>query len=457
MLDTSILQGKTAAYYTLGCKLNFAETAALALRLEHFGVRRARKGERADLCIVNTCSVTEVADHKGRQAIHRMTREHPGAMVVVTGCYAQLQPARLAAIAGVSLVVGAEQKQQLVPLIMQRMCERDTGVPGQETQSAAQSGGTVAAAPKSPGAETFFPSCARGERTRWWLKVQDGCNYFCTYCTIPMARGRSRNASVESLVAQAREVAESGASQAKEIVLTGVNIGDFGRSTGESFLQLLRALDAVEGIDRYRISSLEPDLLHDEIIDFVAQSRAFMPHFHVPLQSGSDEVLHLMHRRYDTALFRSKILRIKQLMPHAFIGVDVMVGTRGERPDLFEETCRFLEELPVSQLHVFPYSERPGTRALQIPYAVAPQEKHLRAQRLIALSERKHAEFCGQFVGTVRPVLFERATHGTLMHGFTDNYIRVQIPQGENLDGRILPVRLGKPNARGDALLAEKP
>lgn len=457
MLDTSILQGKTAAYYTLGCKLNFAETAALASQLERFGVRRAREGEHADLCVVNTCTVTEVADHKGRQAIHRMAREHPGAMVVVTGCYAQLQPERLAAIAGVTLVVGAEQKQQLVPLIVQRMTERETGAWAQEPQRAASSVPTTEGATPRRKAEAFFPSCARGDRTRWWLKVQDGCNYFCTYCTIPMARGRSRNASVASLVAQARAVADSGTSQAKEIVLTGVNIGDFGRSTGESFLDLLRALDAVEGIDRYRISSLEPDLLHDEIIDFVAQSRAFMPHFHVPLQSGSDEVLHLMRRRYDTALFRSKILRIKQLMPQAFIGVDVMVGTRGERPELFEETYRFLQELPVSQLHVFPYSERPGTRALQIPYAVTPQEKHRRVQRLIALSEQKHKAFCQQFAGTVRPVLFEHATRGTLMHGFTDNYIRVEITQGADLDGRILPVRLGQPNARGDALLAEKP
>jgi len=457
MLDTSILQGKKAAYYTLGCKLNFAETAALALQLEHEGVRNTRKGERADLCIVNTCTVTEVADHKGRQAIHRMVREHPGAMVVVTGCYAQLQPEQIAAIEGVTLVVGAEQKEQLVPLIMQRMCERDTDLAGVENMLHAQCGNTATGTPPRPQAAAFFPSCARGERTRWWLKVQDGCNYFCTYCTIPMARGRSRNASVASLVAQAQEVADSGTSQAKEIVLTGVNIGDFGRSTGESFLELLRALDAIEGIDRYRISSIEPDLLHDDIIDFVAQSRAFMPHFHIPLQSGSDEVLRLMHRRYDTALFRSKVLRIKQLMPQAFIGVDVMVGTRGERPELYEETFRFLHDLPVSQLHVFPYSERPGTRALQIPYAVTPQEKHLRAQRLIELSERKHREFCQQFVGTVRPVLFEHATHGTLMHGFTDNYIRVQIPQGENWDGQILPVRLGKPNAKGDALLVEKP
>lgn len=440
MIDTSILQGKTAAYYTLGCKLNFAETSALALELERYGVRRAGEGQPADLCVVNTCTVTEVADHKGRQIIHRMVREHPHALVVVTGCYAQLKPQLLAHIEGVDLVVGAEQKQQLVPLIMQRM----SGL----------SDTSVVSSSAAPSKTDFFPSCARGDRTRWWLKVQDGCNYFCTYCTIPMARGRSRNASIEQLVEQAREVANQEPDRAKEIVLTGVNIGDFGRSTGEHFLDLLQALDRVNGIDRYRISSLEPDLLHDEIIDFVAHSRAFMPHFHIPLQSGSDEVLKLMHRRYDTQLFRQKILRIKTLLPDAFIGVDVMVGTRGERPEFFEETYRFLNSLPVSQLHVFPYSERPHTQALRIPYTVTPQEKHLRAQRLIELSEQKHRAFYQQFVGTERPVLFEHPAHGAVMHGFTDNYVRVQIPLNPSLDGQIRRICLGSLTARADALRA---
>jgi len=439
MIDTSILQGKTAAYYTLGCKLNFAETSAVALELERYGVHRAEVGEQADLCIVNTCTVTEVADHKGRQIIHRMVREHPHALVVVTGCYAQLKPEVLARIGGVGLVVGAEQKQQLVPLIMQRLS-------GQADVAANTSDSTSAS--------DFFPSCARGDRTRWWLKVQDGCNYFCTYCTIPMARGRSRNASIAQLVEQARGVALQDPESDKEIVLTGVNIGDFGRSTGEHFLDLLQALDGVDGIQRYRISSLEPDLLHDDIIDFVAHSRAFMPHFHIPLQSGSDEVLKLMHRRYDTHLFREKILRIKALMPDAFIGVDVMVGTRGERPELFEETYRFLEDLPISQLHVFPYSERPNTQALRIPYAVDPQEKHLRAQRLIGLSAQKHRAFCQQFVGSARPVLFEHSVRGTAMHGFTDNYVRVEIRHCVSLDGRIRTVHLGALTARGDSLQA---
>lgn len=472
MIDTSILQGRTAAYYTLGCKLNFAETSALALLLEAQGVRRAAEGERADLCVVNTCSVTEVADHKGRQAIHRMVREHPGALVVVTGCYAQLQPERLAAIEGVDLVVGAAERQQLVPRLMERMTERmaaakiskltnpseEPGHPIGPSQTAATnpSGELAALAGAKAGARApFFHSCARGERTRWWLKVQDGCNYFCTYCTIPMARGRSRNAPVADLVAEARQAAERSRREgmATEVVLTGVNIGDFGRTTGERFIDLLRALDAVEGVDRYRISSLEPDLLSDEVIDFVAQSRAFMPHFHVPLQSGSDEVLRLMHRRYDTALFRDKVTRVKQLMPHAFIGVDVMVGTRGERAELFEDTYRFLHSLPVSQLHVFPYSERPGTRALQIPHVVSPQEKHERAQRLIALSDQKTRDFYAAFAGTERPVLLEHAPEGArLMHGFTDNYIRVELPNTPALGGQIRRLRLGPLNRKGDAL-----
>lgn len=452
MIDTNILQGRTAAYFTLGCKLNFAETSALALQLEAQGVRRAAEGEPADLCVVNTCTVTEVADHKGRQAIHRMVRQNPGALVVVTGCYAQLQPERLAAIEGVDLVVGAAERAQLVPRLMERLTARETAAEVPDAFSATAEGENRRGAKAA-----FFPSCARGERTRWWLKVQDGCNYFCTYCTIPMARGRSRNASVATLVAQAREAAEESRREgmAAEVVLTGVNIGDFGRTTGERFIDLIRDLDAVEGIDRYRISSLEPDLLDDEVIDFVAQSRAFMPHFHVPLQSGSDEVLRLMHRRYDTALFRQKVLRIKQLMPHAFIGVDVMVGTRGERPQLFEETYTFLDSLPVSQLHVFSYSERPGTRALQIPLVVSPQEKHERAQRLIALSAQKTRDFYASFVGTERPVLLEHAPEGArLMHGFTDNYIRVALPNTPALGGQLRLLRLGLLNRTGDALTA---
>lgn len=353
--ESSILLGKRAAYFTLGCKLNFAETSAIAQALAAEGVSSVRKGEHADICIVNTCSVTEVADHKCRQAIHKMVRQHPGALVVVTGCYAQLKPQEVAAIEGVSLVLDQDKKGRVVDIIKEYLA------------SAAVRGEEMSALQEDVASPVFVPSCSRGERTRYFLKVQDGCNYFCTYCTIPFARGRSRNGSIESLVNQARQAASEGG---KEIVLTGVNIGDFGRTTGESFLDLLRALDEVEGIERYRISSIEPNLLTDEVLQFCASSRAFMPHFHIPLQSGSDEVLRLMHRRYDTSLFYNKVSRARELMPDCFIGVDVIVGTRGETSALFDEAERFIESLPVSQLHVFSYSERPGTAALRIPHIV---------------------------------------------------------------------------------------
>ncbi|MBO7103543.1 MAG: MiaB/RimO family radical SAM methylthiotransferase, partial [Bacteroidaceae bacterium] len=324
MIDSSILQGKKAAYFTLGCKLNFAETSTIGLQLKEHGVTTAEKGEVADICVVNTCSVTEVADSKCRQTIHKMVKQHPGAFVVVTGCYAQLKPQVIADIEGVDLVVGSEQKGQIVELIMKELSNEEPKLKSDTNKKG------VAIAVPTKDIRSFAPSCSHGNRTRYFLKVQDGCNYYCTYCTIPIARGRSRNGSIASMVEQAQQVAAEGG---KEIVITGVNIGDFGHSTGETFFDLVKALDAVEGIERYRISSIEPNLLTDEIIEYVAQSRAFMPHFHIPLQSGSDEVLKLMHRRYDTALFRYKIEKVKELMPHAFIGVDVIVGTRGERPE----------------------------------------------------------------------------------------------------------------------------
>ena len=321
MIDTSILQGKKAAYFTLGCKLNFAETSSIGDALKRLGVQTAEEGEVADICVVNTCSVTEVADRKCRQGIRRMVKAHPGAFVVVTGCYAQLRPDAILEIDGVDLVVGTEQKGDIVNLIAQKLTERET------VRTSAQL--TV----PTKDIRRFSPSCSRGDRTRYFLKVQDGCNYYCTYCTIPYARGRSRNGSIASMVEQARNVAEQGG---KEIVITGVNIGDFGHSTGETFYDLVRALDKVEGIARYRISSIEPNLLTDEIIRYVATSRAFMPHFHIPLQSGSDEVLRLMRRKYDTAFFRQKIEHVKTVLPDAFIGVDVMVGCRGETDECFE-------------------------------------------------------------------------------------------------------------------------
>lgn len=443
MIDTSAFQGKKAAYYTLGCKLNFSETSTFGKTLADMGVITAAKGEQADICLINTCSVTEVADHKCRQAIHRMVRQNPGAFVVVTGCYAQLEGETVSQIPGVDLVLGSNEKANLIQYLSDAW--------SQPREDHLHQHHTV----KTKDIKTFQPSCSRGNRTRYFLKVQDGCNYFCTYCTIPFARGLSRNPTIASLVEQAQQAAAEGG---KEIVLTGVNIGDFGRTTNEQFIDLVKALDQVEGIERFRISSLEPDLMSDELIDYCAHSRAFMPHFHVPLQSGSDEVLKLMHRRYDTQLFAHKIHLIKEKMPHAFIGVDVMVGCRGEQPECFEACYEFLKGLPVTQLHVFPYSERPGTAALRIPYVVDDKEKKRRAHRLLVLSDEKTQAFYAEHIGQEADVLFEKAPRGKAMHGFTDNYVRVELPASqarEEYDNQIIRVRLGDFNHDKTALKAE--
>ena len=442
MIDTSAFQGRKAAYFTLGCKLNFSETSTFAKMLSGMGVTTAHKGEEADICLINTCSVTDVADRKCRQAIHRMVREHPSAFVVVTGCYAQLEAEAVSHIEGVDLVLGSDEKAQLIQFLSDAWTNRDAGHPAPYFRQ------------KTKDIRSFAPSCSRGNRTRYFLKVQDGCDYFCTYCTIPYARGFSRNPSVASLVEQARQAAAEGG---KEIVLTGVNIGDFGKTTGERFIDLVRALDGVEAVHRYRISSLEPDLLTDELIDYCAHSRAFMPHFHIPLQSGSDTVLKLMHRHYDSQLFADKIRRIKQLMPDAFIGVDVMVGCRGETPECFEETFDFLNRLDVTQLHVFPYSERPGTAALKIDYVVSDRDKKLRSKRLLELSDRKTEDFYSRHIGQTAEVLFEKASRGRAMYGFTPNYIRVELPPTEarpEFDNQLMTVRLGEFNADKTALRA---
>lgn len=447
MIDTAAFQGKTAKFYTLGCKLNFSETSTFARTLYNMGVREAKKTEQADICLINTCSVTEVADHKCRQIIHRMVRQNPGAFVIVTGCYAQLESATVAKIEGVDLVLGSNEKADLVQYLSDAWNKVDTA---KEEMSEGEYHSV-----KTKDIKSFQASCSRGNRTRYFLKVQDGCNYFCTYCTIPFARGFSRNPTIQSLVAQAEEAAREGG---KEIVLTGVNIGDFGKTTGESFLDLVKALDKVEGIQRFRISSLEPDLIDDELIAYCAESRAFMPHFHIPLQSGSDEVLELMHRRYDTALFARKIKLIKEKMPDAFIGVDVMVGSRGERPEYFEDCYNFLDSLPVTQLHVFPYSERPGTAALSIPYVVDDREKKHRAHKLLKLSDEKTRAFYAEYIGQEADVLFEKAARGKAMHGFTDNYIRVELSPDqakEEYDNQILRVRLGEFNFDQSSLKAE--
>lgn len=425
MTDLSSFDNCKAEFHTLGCKLNFAETSTIARIFAERGIRRAQPGEVPDICVVNTCSVTELADKKCRQTIRRLAHRYPDAVIVVTGCYAQLKKDEVAAIEGVDIVLGSEQKMEISAYLDRWLATRKPQVevtPAKDIRA-------------------FSPSCSRGDRTRYFLKVQDGCDYFCSYCTIPFARGRSRSGSIESLVAQAREVVAEGG---KEIVITGVNIGDFGKNTGESFIDLVRALDAVEGIERYRISSIEPDLLTDEIIDFCARSRAFMPHFHIPLQCGSDTVLRLMRRHYDSALFAHKVEMIKRLIPDAFIGVDLMVGTRGETEELFEESRRFVDGLDITRLHVFPYSERPGTLALRtIDHVVDQHTKSVRAGKMIALSDRKLRAFMQQYSGTVRPVLFEQPQPGMPMHGFTDNYIRVEVSDApEALVNTVANVRL---------------
>lgn len=456
MIDTSAFQGKKAVYYTLGCKLNFSETSTFGQMLQEMGVQTAEKGEKADICLINTCSVTEVADSKCRQAIRKMVHQNPGAFVVVTGCYAQLEAETIANIDGVSLVLGSNEKANLIDYLSDKWSKEGWNNAYEGDEGKSSHGGTAEFhTVKTKDIKTFQQSCSRGNRTRYFLKVQDGCNYYCTYCTIPFARGNSRNPSIESLVALARNAAAEGG---KEIVLTGVNIGDFGQTTKESFIDLVKALDAIEEVKRYRISSLEPDLTSNELIDYCATSRSFMPHFHIPLQSGSDTVLELMHRHYDTKLFAEKILRIKEKMPDAFIGVDVMVGCRGETPECFEETYALLESLPVTQLHVFPYSERPGTAALKIPYVVNAKDKKLRSQRLIELSDRKTQDFYAEHIGKDVEVLFEKAPRGKAMHGFTRNYVRVELPASqakEEYDNQIIKVHLSGFNHDKSALKCE--
>lgn len=436
MIDRETFGTLTADYVTLGCKLNFAETSTVARLMADHGISRVHAGDCADIVVVNTCSVTAEADKKCRQAIRLAARRHPGAAIIVTGCYAQLRPDEVAAIPGVAIVAGNDRKGLLTEYLDNWLAERRARsyvTPADDITS-------------------FTPSCSRGDRTRYFLKVQDGCDYRCSYCTIPMARGRSRSASIAEIVGQAREVAAEGG---REIVITGVNIGDFGRRAGhgETFFDLCRALDDVDGIERYRISSIEPNLLTDPLIEWLAgESRRFMPHFHIPLQSGSDAVLRLMERRYTTDLFRHKIEEIRRLIPDAFIGVDLITGARGETPELFEASREFVDSLDISRLHVFPYSERRGTRALGLDAFVVPEaEKHRRARAMIALSEAKLRRFSERFTGAVRPVLLEHIADDGSVAGFTDNYLRVELPDAAgHASGDIVGVRLGKPLGNGD-------
>lgn len=415
----------TAAYYTLGCKLNFAETSTIGKMMEMRGIRRAADNETPDICIVNTCSVTEVADKKGRQLIRHLSRQYPDATIVATGCYAQLKPAEVASIPGVDIVLGSDEKLRAGEFLDRWLAERQP---------------LMAVTPMRDIRE-FRPSCEHGDRTRYFLKVQDGCDYFCTYCTIPFARGRSRSGSIAQITDMARKVAAEGG---REIVLTGVNTGDFGKGTQENFFGLIRSLDEVEGIERYRISSIEPNLLTPDIIRWVAlESKRFMPHFHIPLQSGSDAVLRLMNRRYDTALFAERIAMVREMIPDAYIGVDIIAGARGETLREWERSLEFARSLPISKFHCFPYSERPGTRALHLADAVSQEEKHRRTGILTALSEQKNREFmCGQ-TGRRRPVLWEHPHHGSAkMSGLTDNYIRVEAPFRPEMPNTVTAVEL---------------
>ena len=428
-------QDKKVAFHTLGCKLNFAESSYIGKMLLENGFRKAKNDEQADVCIINTCSVTETADRKDRQAIKQMIKKHPGAFIVVTGCYAQLSPDGIASIDGVDLVLGTQQKFDILKHL--------SDLEKQKEATIFHSGRKEI--------DIFFPLCTKGDRTRFFLKVQDGCDYFCSYCTVPSARGKSRNASIRDTVQQAEQAVKEGA---REIIISGINVGDFGKSTGESFFDLIKALDRVDGVDRYRISSIEPNLLTEEIIEFTAGSQKFVPHFHIPLQSGNNEVLALMRRRYKRELFAEKVKKIKSIMPDAFIGVDVIVGTRGESESFFQDAYTFISQLDISQLHVFSYSERPNTLALQIEGIVSAGEKKRRSEKLLALSEEKRILFYRSQIGKKGRVLWEDKKAEGKMYGFTDNYIRVETNFRKDFVNKLMEVELGKLNEEESALVA---
>lgn len=407
-------------FVTLGCKLNFAESSALGKELLLRGHQRASLNEVPDVCVVNTCSVTDAADHKDRQAINQLHRKYPNATIVVTGCYAQLQPEQISQIEGVDYVLGQNEKYD-IPQLIEEIEKHACLTAPQETHTKNKI--RVAAIRE---VDDFHGVHSADDRTRCFIKVQDGCNYFCTYCTIPYARGKSRNPKIAEVVIDAQTALNQGA---KELIITGVNIGDFGRSTEEQFIDLLRAFDQLDGDYRVRISSCEPNLLTDEIIDFVANSKHFAPHFHIPLQSGSNEVLAIMKRRYTRELFAERVQHIRKVMPHAFIGVDCMVGVRGETEACWEDYLTFIQGLDVSQLHVFTYSERANTRMLELDLYVVPKaERQRRSKILHAVSEEKTSAFYAQHAGRTAVVLWESKKEGDQMSGFTDNYIKVYGP-----------------------------
>ena len=416
---------RRVSFHTLGCKLNFSESSTLARLFEEGGFERVGVNDAADICVINSCSVTEHADKKCRNIIRKLHRRNPEAIIAVTGCYAQLKPQEIAEIDGVDIVLGNNDKADLYKRVVEL----------------SQRGATEVYSCHCDEITRFFAAFSSGDRTRSFLKVQDGCDYKCAYCTIHYARGSSRNIPIADIVEQARQVAASGL---KEIVITGVNTGDFGRTTGEKMIDLLRALNDVEGIERYRISSIEPNLITDEIIEFCAASPKFQHHFHIPLQSGSDHILGLMRRRYTSAKFADRIEKIRSLMPDAFIGIDVITGFPGETEEDFQQTYDLLARLRPSFLHIFPFSERPGTPAVDMPNKVPSYISTQRVARLEELCRELHYEFCAQGVGTEDDVLFESTVRGGMMFGYTGNYRRVKAPYRKEMINQICRVRLGE-------------
>ena len=441
MTDNNTFNNFKVVYCTLGCKLNFAETSAIGRQLNEAGFVKAGTGEDADICIINTCTVTHTADHKCRQAINRLHRRHPKALIIVTGCYAQLNPTEIAEIQGVDLILGANEKFD-IPKYLQNFA-------GASLQLVPYRQKTEIHNTKINNVNHFVPLYSRDDRTRCFLKIQDGCDYYCTYCTIPFARGKSRSGTIEQTLAEANKAIISGA---KEIVLTGVNIGDFGKRNGENFFELLKKLDETPGDTRFRISSIEPNLLGDEIIEYASVSKKIMPHFHIPLQSGSNEVLSLMKRKYKRELFEHKINKIKELMPDAFIGVDVITGVRGETVECFENSYNFINSLDISQLHVFTYSEREGTKMLDIKEIVPTKERKRRSDLLHLLSEKKTHAFYEKMFGKTLPVLWESKHSGNTMFGFTNNYLRTEGPFDKNLINSFQYVTLGGWNGEKTAV-----
>ena len=422
----------TVAFYTLGCKLNFAETSTIARQLKDVGYARVDFSEPADVYVINTCSVTDHADTKCRNTVRQALRANPNAVVVVIGCYAQLKPDEIASIPGVDLVLGANEKFNVAQYIANRTKQPEAGIHACEIKEV----------------RDFVPGFSAGDRTRSFLKVQDGCDYFCAFCTIPLARGFSRSATVGQTLAQAQQAAATGV---QEIVLTGVNIGDFGSHGDENLVTLLQALDREVNVARFRISSIEPNLLTNAIIDHVARSHKFVPHFHIPLQSGSDTVLKAMRRRYESALYRNRVEHIVAQMPECAIGVDVIVGFPGETDEEFQRTYDFVNSLPVAYLHVFTYSELPNTTAVRITEGIVPHEVRKQRNRMLTiLSEKKRRAFYQRFVGTTRPVLFEQEEKNGRIEGFTDNYLRVSAPFNPELVNAVVDVSLDELNAEGE-------